>query len=111
MRLMRIDYELYNKRNCVVAVLHMGTFQDSVQRDSLVVSQDAERSTIPFFTLWIVKRTTSLQQIKMVSISNQFFKTKPQLVEQPQYLLSPTLPLLPNQVPFLHPEIQFQKEL
>ena len=69
MRLMRIDCELYNKRNCVVAVLHMGTFQDRVQRDFLVVSQAAERSTIPFFTLWIVKRTNSLQQNKMVSIS------------------------------------------
>ena len=70
MRLMGIDCELYNKRNCVVAVLHMGTFQDRVQRDFLVVSQGAERGTIPFFTLWIVKRTKSLQQNKTASISN-----------------------------------------
>ena len=111
MRRMRIDCELYNKRNCVVAVLHMDTFQDHVQRDFLVVSQDVERSTIPFFTLWIVKRTKSLQQNKMVSISNQLFKTRPQLMEQPQQLLSPTLSWLPNQVPLLHPETQFQQEL
>ena len=52
MRRMRIDCELYNKRNCVVAVLHMGTFQDHVQRDFLVVSQDVERSTIPFFNIY-----------------------------------------------------------
>ena len=50
-RLMRIHCELYNKRNCAVAVLHKGTFQDHVQRDFLVVSQDVERSTIPFFTM------------------------------------------------------------
>ena len=110
MRLMRIDCELYNKKNCVVPVLHMGTFQDHVQRDFLVVSQDAERSTIPFFTLWTVKRTKSLQQKEMVSISNQLFKTRPQFVEQPQHLLSSTLPCLPNQVHLLHPEIQFQQE-
>ena len=69
------------KETVRVAVLHMGTFQDHVQRDFLVVSQDVERSTIPFFTLWTVKRTESLQQNKMVSISNQLFKTIPQLVE------------------------------
>ena len=63
MRLMRIDCELYNKRNCVIAVLHMGTFQDHVQRDFLVVSQDVEKSTIPFFTL-LERNTASNKELR-----------------------------------------------
>lgn len=72
-------------RISVVADLHLKTFQDHVQKDFLVGSQDVERSTISFFTILTVKVPKSLMWNKSASISNKLLKTSVQLVEQPQY--------------------------
>lgn len=61
MHFTRIDCELYSKKNSVEAALPMNTFRELARRDFLVGSQDVERNTISFFTLWTVKRPNSLQ--------------------------------------------------